>query len=112
MGTKLGCGEDDGETGETGGGDMRGVQLAECCKHTVGICDDGDKTGAASDGVVELERWTEAISGEFNSQDVVKCGQCDSSAYSAIFSLRFCCSLSSSLPSMDFDDEKSLGQLD
>ncbi len=55
MGTKLGCGEDDGVAGETGGDDMRGVQLAECCKHAVGICDDGDKTGTPSDGAVELE---------------------------------------------------------
>jgi hypothetical protein len=86
MGTKPGCGEDDGAAGETGGGDMRGVQLAECCKHAVGVCDDGDKAGGASDGAVEpLERRAEAISGEFNWQDVAKCGQCASSAYSAIF---------------------------
>ncbi len=26
-----------------GGGDIRGVQLAGCCKHAVGVCDDGDK---------------------------------------------------------------------
>ena len=36
--------------GVAGGGDIRGVQLAECCKHAVGVCDDGDKAGAADDG--------------------------------------------------------------
>ena len=46
MGTKPGYGEDDGAGGVTGGGDIRGVQLAECCKHAVGVCDDGDKAGS------------------------------------------------------------------
>ena len=50
MGTKPGYGEDDGAGGVTGGGDIRGVQLAECCKHAVGVCDDGDKAGEADDG--------------------------------------------------------------
>jgi len=29
--------------------DIRGVQLAGCCKHAVGVCD-GDKAGGANDG--------------------------------------------------------------
>ncbi len=29
-------GADDGAAGAAGGGDIRGVQLAECCKHAVG----------------------------------------------------------------------------
>ena len=29
--------------GAAGGGDIRGVQLAGCCKHAVGVCDDGGK---------------------------------------------------------------------
>ena len=61
-----------------GGDDIRGVQLAGCCKHTVGFCDDGDKTGGADGGaggagermVGQLEQRAEAISREFNSQDV------------------------------------------
>ena len=32
-----------------------------------------------------MDRQTEAISGDFNSQDVAMCGQCASSGYSAIF---------------------------
>jgi hypothetical protein len=42
----------------TGGGDIRGVQLAGCCKHAVGVCDDGDKAGGADDeaaGALQLE---------------------------------------------------------
>ena len=27
------------------GQDIRGVHLASCCKHAVGVCDDGDKAG-------------------------------------------------------------------
>ncbi len=30
---------------EWGGGDIRGVQVAECCKLAVGVVDDGDITG-------------------------------------------------------------------
>ncbi len=29
---------------------MRGVQLAACCKHAVGVCDDGDNAGGTDDG--------------------------------------------------------------
>jgi len=100
------------------GGDIRGVQLGECCKHTVGVCDNGEKDGEVCDGAVgaagggdikgvpsaggyehdvrvsdcckhavgvcdneekdrerligQLERWVEVISGDFNSQDIVK----------------------------------------
>jgi hypothetical protein len=36
--------------GAAGGGDIRGVQLAECCKHAVGVRDDGHKAGEADDG--------------------------------------------------------------
>ncbi len=39
-GVKAG-GADEGAAGGAGGGDIRGVQLAECCKHAVGVCDDG-----------------------------------------------------------------------
>ena len=31
----------------------RGVQLAGCCKHTVGVSDDRDETGGADDGAAE-----------------------------------------------------------
>jgi hypothetical protein len=36
--------------GEGGGGDIRGAQLAGSCKHAVGVCDDGGKTGGGADG--------------------------------------------------------------
>jgi hypothetical protein len=36
-----------------GGGDIRRVQLAGCCKHAVGDCDHGDKARGADDGVAE-----------------------------------------------------------
>ena len=36
--------------GAAGGGDIRGVQLAECCKHAVGVCNNGDKAAGADDG--------------------------------------------------------------
>jgi hypothetical protein len=60
----------------------------------------------------QLERRAEAISGEFSSQNVANtlwaisffCIQFN-------LSLQFCCSLSWNLPSMDFDDQKSLRQL-
>ncbi len=35
---------------EWGGDDIRGVQVAECCKLTVGVGDDGDKAGEEDDG--------------------------------------------------------------
>jgi len=56
--------------GAAGGGDIRGVQLAESCKHDVGVCDDDDISGERMMG--HLERRSEAIPGnsEFNSQDV------------------------------------------
>ena len=38
-------GADDGTAGAAGGVDIRGVHLAGCCKHAVGVCDDGDKAG-------------------------------------------------------------------
>jgi hypothetical protein len=60
----------------------------------------------------QLERRAEAISGEFNSQNVAN------TLWSMSFfciqfnlSVRFCCSFSCSFPSMDFDDQKSLCQL-
>ena len=60
----------------------------------------------------QLERRAEAISGEFSSQNVANtlwaisffCIQFN-------LSLQFCCSLSSSFPSMVFDDQQSLCQL-
>ena len=60
----------------------------------------------------QLERRAETISGELNSQGVANmlwsigffCIQVD-------LSCRFCCSLSCSLPSIDFDHQKSLCQL-
>jgi hypothetical protein len=36
--------------GAAGGGDIRGVQLAGCCKHAVGVCDDGEKARGVDDG--------------------------------------------------------------
>jgi hypothetical protein len=36
-------------SGWAGGGDIRGVQLAAHCKHAVGVCDTGEKTGGADD---------------------------------------------------------------
>jgi hypothetical protein len=41
------------------GGDIRGVQVAECCKHDVGVCDNWEK----GKGVVieKLERRAQAI---------------------------------------------------
>ena len=39
--------------GGAGGGDISGVQLAASCKYAVGVCDDGDKAGAAADGAGE-----------------------------------------------------------
>jgi hypothetical protein len=35
-------GADDGATGGADGGGMREVQLAQSCKHAVGVCNDGD----------------------------------------------------------------------
>ncbi len=59
-----------------------------------------------------LGRRLEAIAGKFNSQEVAN------TLWAICFlcvhfnrSLRFCCSLSCSLPSMDFDDQRSLSQL-
>ena len=40
---------DDGAAGAAGGGDIRRVQLAECCSCAVGVCNDGDKAGGACD---------------------------------------------------------------
>jgi hypothetical protein len=34
----------------TVGGDIRGFQLVGGCKHAVGVCDNGDKTGGEDDG--------------------------------------------------------------
>jgi hypothetical protein len=61
--------------------------------------------------VGQLERRAEAISGEFNSQEVANtlwaiCFFC----IQFNVSLRFCCSLSFSVPSIDFDDQKNLCQ--
>ena len=60
----------------------------------------------------QLERRAEVISGAFNSQAVTNtllaiCFFCTQFN----LSLRFCCSLSWNLPSMDSDDQKSLRQL-
>ena len=41
-GSKAG-GVDDGAAGAADGGDVREVQLADYCKHAVGVCDHGDK---------------------------------------------------------------------
>jgi hypothetical protein len=40
----------DGADGAAGGGDMRGVQLAEHRMHAVGVCNDGYQAGAVSNG--------------------------------------------------------------
>ena len=60
---------DDGAAGAAGVGDIRGVQLAGCFQHAVGIWDDGDKAGRADDEAAGAA-GAEAIAGEFNSQDV------------------------------------------
>ncbi len=75
MGTKQKHQADDGAAGAAGGGDIRGVQLAGShgCKHAVGGCDDGDEAGGADDGGARAgpsRRRAEAISGEFNLQEV------------------------------------------
>ena len=41
--------------GAAGGDDIRGVQLVGGCKHTVGVCDDGDKAGGADDEPAAVE---------------------------------------------------------
>jgi hypothetical protein len=43
-------GSEDKAAGAAGGGDIRGVQLAVCFKHAVGVRNDGDKAGGADDG--------------------------------------------------------------
>jgi hypothetical protein len=70
----------------------------------------GTKPGEGMMG--QLERRAEAISGEFKPQDIANtlwaiCSFC----IQFNLSLRFCCSLSCSFPSMDFDDQKNLCQL-
>jgi hypothetical protein len=70
----------------------------------------GTKPGERMMG--KLERRAEAISGEFNSQNVANtlwaiCFFC----IQFNISLLFCCFSSCSLPSMDFVDQKSLCQL-
>jgi hypothetical protein len=70
----------------------------------------GTKPGVRMMG--QLERRAEAISGEFNSQNVAN--TLWAICFFRIqfnFSLRFFSSLSLSLPSLDFDDEKILCQL-
>ncbi len=114
-------------------GEINSQKHAECCQHAVGVCDDGDKAGGSDDGVAgaadrtlwafatmgtkpgdrmlgHLERQAEAISGEFNSQDIAN------TLWAICFfrlhfnlSLLFCCSLSL-LPSTDFDNQKHLCQ--
>jgi hypothetical protein len=81
----------------------------------VGVCDDGDKAGGAADGAAgaadggygQLERRVEAISGEFNSQEV------GNTLWAIQFNIsrRFCCSLSCRLPSIVLDDHKIFRQL-
>ncbi len=60
-------GEDDGTGGAVDGGDIRGVQLAVCSNTLWVFTKMGRKPGERMMG--QLERWTEAISGEFNSQE-------------------------------------------
>ncbi len=62
--------------------------------------------------VGQLEQRAEAISGEFNLQEVANTlwAICFFYIQFHVF-LQFCCSLPFSLPSMDFDDQKSLCQL-
>ncbi len=43
-------GEGDGAAGGAGAGDIRAVQRAGCCKHAVGVCDNGAEAGAAAYG--------------------------------------------------------------
>jgi len=59
---------DDGAAGAADGGDVRGVQLADYCKHSVGVCDNGYKAGEGMRG--QLERRAEVISGEINSTHI------------------------------------------
>ena len=53
-------------TAAAGGDDIRGVQLARCCKHAFGTM--GTKGREQMMG--RLEWWAETTSGEFNSQNV------------------------------------------
>ncbi len=50
-GDKTG-GADDETAGADDRGDIRGFQLAVCCKHAVGVSQNEDKTGGSDDGVV------------------------------------------------------------
>ena len=50
MGRKPGA--DDGAAGGAVGGDIRGVQLAGCCKHAVGVCNNGQRAGGADDFII------------------------------------------------------------
>jgi hypothetical protein len=43
-------GEGDGAVGRAGGGDIRAVQRAGCCKHAVGVCENGAEAGGAAYG--------------------------------------------------------------
>ena len=43
----------DGAAGTEGGGDIRGVQLAGCCKHEVVVWDYGDTAGRADEEVAK-----------------------------------------------------------
>ncbi len=40
----------DGTVGGAGGGDGKTVQLTECFKHVVDICDHGEEAGGSADG--------------------------------------------------------------
>ena len=55
-----------------GGGDIRGVQLAGCCKHAVGVRDDGDKAGGADDGSAAA-----AVGGDIRGVQLTGCFQHD-----------------------------------
>ncbi len=67
-GDKAG-GSDDGASGVAGGGDIRGVQVAGCCKHSVGVCDDGGKAGGEDDG-------TSGVAGGDDTREVQVAGCC------------------------------------
>jgi hypothetical protein len=67
MGTHLGS--DDGAVGAAGGSEIRGVQLAGWCKHAVGVCDNGNKTGEVADGAA-------AVAGGGNIRAVQLAGSC------------------------------------
>ncbi len=71
-GDKAG-GSDDGTAGATGGDDIRGVrgvQLAVCCKHAVGVYDNGDKAGGVCDNGYKVGGADDGVAGAVGGGDI------------------------------------------